>query len=137
MTARTAIWLDRARRATVRVVLGIAAAAAVGIAIGPAPAQAACTPGAACTGPCGCPSKVTVNAQTTVSKLNVFGLTTPRTAGVAGSLTVRAVDSFGNVVQGYTGTVKLSSTTDPAAVFSPLSHAFVAADKGQFTFTVT
>jgi hypothetical protein len=49
------------------------------------------------------------------SSLSVSGLSSPRTAGVAGTLTVTAFDQFGNTAIGYAGSVHFSST-DGAAV---------------------
>jgi hypothetical protein len=57
------------------------------------------------------------------------------TAGVAHSITVAALDPFGNVATGYTGTVDLSSS-DPIASL-PADYAFTAADAGVHTFTAT
>jgi hypothetical protein len=53
-------------------------------------------------------------------------------AGVAFSLTVKALDAFGNVATGYTGTVHFSST-DPAGVL-PANSTLVSGVK---TFSVT
>ena len=55
------------------------------------------------------------------------------TAGVAHSFTVTALDAFGNVATGYTGTVAFSSS-DPIASL-PASYTFTAADAGVHTFT--
>ena len=49
------------------------------------------------------------------------------------SVTVQALDQFGNVLTGYTGTVHFSST-DGAAVL-PADYTFTAADGGVHTFT--
>jgi putative cell wall-binding protein/uncharacterized protein YvpB len=65
----------------------------------------------------------------------VVGLTSPRIAGATGSVTVRALDAYGNTATGYAGTVHFIST-DPAAVL-PVDHAFVAGDNGLHTFSVT
>lgn len=56
------------------------------------------------------------------------------TAGDAVSLTVRAVDSFGNSVVGYKGKAKFSSTDAQASL--PTDYTFTAADAGVHTFTV-
>src|SRR5438067_5362395 len=56
------------------------------------------------------------------------------TAGEAISLTVRAVDAFGNNVTGYKGKVKFSSTDTQAGL--PADYTFTAADAGVHTFTV-
>ena len=67
--------------------------------------------------------------------LSVSGIGSPRTAGVAGSVSVRARDASGNTAIGYRGTVHFSST-DPAAVL-PADYTFTAADKGVRSFNVT
>jgi hypothetical protein len=54
------------------------------------------------------------------------------TAGTALQVTVRVVDSAGQVVPGYTGTVHFTST-DRAAVL-PADYTFTAADHGIHTF---
>jgi alpha-tubulin suppressor-like RCC1 family protein len=64
--------------------------------------------------------------------LLVTGIPNPVTAGAPASLTVTAVDSFGNVATGYSGTVQFSSD-DPHAVL-PSSYTFVAADNGAHLF---
>lgn len=56
------------------------------------------------------------------------------TAGDAISLTVKAVDPFGNAVTGYRGKAKFSSTDTQAAL--PVDYSFTAADAGMHTFTV-
>jgi hypothetical protein len=45
-----------------------------------------------------------------VSRLSVSGFPTPQTAGVPGSFTVTALDSFGNPVDSYTGTIRFNSS---------------------------
>jgi len=65
----------------------------------------------------------------------VSGLTSPRTAGVAGSVTVTAKDAYGNTVTGYTGTVHFTSTDTKAIL--PADYVFLAADHGVHTFSVT
>jgi uncharacterized repeat protein (TIGR03803 family) len=66
---------------------------------------------------------------------SVTGFPSPTTAGVAGPVTVTALDANGNVVPSYTGTVHFSSS-DPQAVL-PANYTFTAADQGVHTFTVT
>jgi hypothetical protein len=63
-----------------------------------------------------------------------FGVPTA-TAGVATSITLVALDAFGNVLSGYTGTVHFSSS-DAQAVL-PADYTFTAADGGFHTFTPT
>lgn len=56
------------------------------------------------------------------------------TAGDLISLTVRATDTLGNAVTGYTGTVRFTSTDTQASL--PADYTFAAADAGVHTFTV-
>ena len=56
------------------------------------------------------------------------------TAGDAVSLTVRATDAFGNLVVGYKGKARFSSTDVQAGL--PADYSFTAADAGVHTFTV-
>ena len=67
--------------------------------------------------------------------LVVSGLTTPRTAGTAGTITVKAVDAFGNTATGYLGTVHFTSTDTKAVL--PANYTFTAANAGVHTFSVT
>jgi hypothetical protein len=69
------------------------------------------------------------------STLTVSGLASPRTAGVAGSIAVTALDAGNKVVTGYRGTVHFTST-DAAAVL-PVDYTFTAADNGTHVFAVT
>ncbi len=55
-------------------------------------------------------------------------------AGDAISLTVRAVDTYGNSVGSYLGTIAFSSTDSTANI--PANYVFTAADGGSHTFTV-
>jgi hypothetical protein len=55
------------------------------------------------------------------------------TAGAAFSATVTALDAYGNVATGYTGTVTLSSSDPNAPVLG--SYTFTAADAGVYTYT--
>jgi hypothetical protein len=57
------------------------------------------------------------------------------TAGAAYSYTLLALDTLGNVLTGYTGTVHFSSS-DAKAVL-PADYTFTAADGGFHTFTAT
>ena len=59
--------------------------------------------------------------------------TNPYGAGVAHSVTVKALDTWGNVATGYTGTIHFTSS-DSAAVL-PADYTFTAADKGIHKFT--
>jgi predicted outer membrane repeat protein len=69
------------------------------------------------------------------ASLDVTGFPSPQTAGVAGSVTVTARDTEGNVALGYTGTIHFAST-DPQAVL-PGDYTFVAGDQGVHAFPVT
>ena len=75
---------------------------------------------------------IVVNAAA-VSKLAVSGLTTPRTAGAAGSIRVTATDAYGNRNHGYTGTVKFTSSDTKAVL--PANYTFTAADAGTHVFS--
>jgi hypothetical protein len=55
-------------------------------------------------------------------------------AGSAFSITVRAADSYGNPVPGYTGTVHFTSTDKKAVL--PANYTFTGSDAGTHTFTV-
>jgi hypothetical protein len=59
--------------------------------------------------------------------------TTP--VNIPAKVVVSALDQFGNVATGYTGTVHFASS-DPQAVL-PADYTFTAADAGSHTFTVT
>src|SRR5262249_46400072 len=54
-------------------------------------------------------------------------------AGVAFSLTLTVKDAYGNVVTGYTGTVRFTSTDSTAKL--PAIYTFTATDQGVHTFT--
>jgi hypothetical protein len=62
-------------------------------------------------------------------------IASPPTAGQPDTVTVTAVDAYGNAIPGYQGTVHFSST-DLAAVL-PGDYTFSAADHGSHTFAVT
>jgi hypothetical protein len=63
-------------------------------------------------------------------------LTAPATvtAGTPFDLTVKAVDPFGQVARGYTGTVTFSSTDPNPAAVLPAAYPFTLGDAGQHTF---
>jgi len=67
--------------------------------------------------------------------LSVSGLASPRTAGVAGSVIVKAVDAGSHVVPGYRGRVHFTSSDSAATL--PADYTFTAADAGSHTFSVT
>ena len=64
-----------------------------------------------------------------------FLITAPSTvtSGVAFNLTVTVLDAYGNVVTGYTGTIRFKSPDHNATL--PANYTFTAADKGVHTFT--
>jgi hypothetical protein len=57
--------------------------------------------------------------------------------GVPFDVTVTAVDPFGQVAVGYTGTVTFSTTDPDPTVVLPADYTFTAADGGVHTFTDT
>ncbi len=63
----------------------------------------------------------------------VAGFTSPTSAGVAHSVTVTALDAFGNTATGYRGTVHFTSSDAQAGL--PANYAFTAGDAGVHTFT--
>jgi hypothetical protein len=65
--------------------------------------------------------------------LVVAGVASPRVAGVASDVTVTARDAFGNVADGYAGTVHFTTSNVDAAL--PTDYTFVPADAGAHTFT--
>jgi probable HAF family extracellular repeat protein len=70
-----------------------------------------------------------------LSKLAVAGFPSSITAGVAGYLTVRAQDAYGNTVSSYVGTVSFSSS-DAKAVL-PANYTFTVDDTGVHSFGAT
>ena len=64
--------------------------------------------------------------------LTVAGFPSPQVQGTAGSVTVTAKDSNGNMATGYTGTVVLTSNDSAATL--PGSYAFVSGDAGVHAF---
>ena len=77
---------------------------------------------------------VNVNAATTAGSFTVTGIPTT-VAGAARSFTVTVKDAFGNVANGYTGTVNFSSSDVQAGL--PASYSFTTADAGVHTFSAT
>jgi hypothetical protein len=65
----------------------------------------------------------------------IIGAPAKVSAGSAFPITVTALDAFGNVATGYTGTIHFSSSDAVAAL--PGNFTFSAADGGVHTFTVT
>jgi hypothetical protein len=77
---------------------------------------------------------IVVNPAAT-SVLRVTDFPSPTTAGTLGAVLVTALDAYGNVTPGYTGTVDLTSTDSQAALEA--DHTFTAADNGVYAFGVT
>jgi uncharacterized repeat protein (TIGR03803 family) len=82
----------------------------------------------------------TGNATTTVtpasaSSLSIGGFPSPTIAGSAANVTVTALDAYGNIATGYTGTVHFTSG-DPRKSL-PANYTFTTADNGVHTFTAT
>jgi hypothetical protein len=69
------------------------------------------------------------------STLSVYGFPSADVAGAAHSITVKALDAYGNTATGYRGTVHLTSTDATANL--PANYAFTATDAGIHTFSVT
>lgn len=65
--------------------------------------------------------------------LEVSGFPTTVTAGVSQSLTVRLLDSFGNLVTGYLGSVRFTSS-DTTHSALPANYPFTSTDAGSHTF---
>jgi hypothetical protein len=80
-----------------------------------------------------CSQPVTVTAAT-ASRL-VLAAPAASTAGTAFSITVTALDSYGNVASSYVGTIHFTSS-DAKAVL-PADYTFTSADAGMHTFSVT
>ena len=86
-------------------------------------------------------AKYGIVAPAKTATLVVSGLSSPRTAGVAGTITVRARDAYGNTATGYRGTVHFTSTDYAASRgfglgFLPADYTFTAASAGTHTFSI-
>src|SRR5712671_4675494 len=77
---------------------------------------------------------ITVNPASAAT-LAVTGFSNPVTAGIAGTVSVRARDAFNNTATGYRGTVRI--TSDNPNTMPPGNYAFTAGDNGQHVFSVT
>jgi hypothetical protein len=74
-------------------------------------------------------------AQVGAATQLVVGAPAGVTSGTPFDVTVTALDAYGHVATGYTGTVTFTtSDTDPAVVL-PEAYTFTAADRGTHTFT--
>jgi hypothetical protein len=80
-----------------------------------------------------------VNIGAYQASTSAFVLAAPHrvTAGVPFNVTVTAVDPYGQLAAGYTGTVTFSTTDPNPDVVLPADYAFMLADGGVHTFTDT
>jgi hypothetical protein len=76
--------------------------------------------------------KQTVTVQAAAATHFKFTEAATVTAGTPFSVTVTALDAYGNTASGYQGTVRFTST-DAQAVL-PANYTFLAAEKGKHTF---
>jgi hypothetical protein len=67
------------------------------------------------------------------SSVRVAGFPSPNQAGVASNFTVTALDAYGNIVTGYSGTIHFTSSDSQASL--PANYTFTAADGGVHTFS--
>jgi Putative Ig domain/NHL repeat len=79
-------------------------------------------------------SGIAVSAAT-ASRFVLAGFPSATTAGMVQSLTLTALDDYGNIATGYTGTVHFTST-DPQAVL-PADYTYSASDYGRHTFSAS
>jgi hypothetical protein len=77
----------------------------------------------------------TGTAAQTLGSITVSGFPSPTSIGTTGVVTVTAVDTNGEVMTGFTGTVTFTSS-DPAATL-PAAYTFQASDNGTAQFVVT
>src|SRR5437588_760548 len=77
---------------------------------------------------------IAVNPST-ATHLAVSGYPSPTTAGTLHGFTVTALDAYGNIATGYTGTVTFSSS-DPQATLRA-NYTFTTSNNGVRTFTST
>ncbi len=82
----------------------------------------------------GTQSAIVVNPGS-ASRLVLSGLPSPYSGGVPRTLTVKALDPYGNIARGYRGAVHFTST-DPYALL-PADYTFTAADNGTHAFSLT
>jgi hypothetical protein len=82
----------------------------------------------------GAQTGIVVVAGAAVS-LSVSGFPNPATAGIAGNLTVLALDAFGNLAGSYRGTVHFTSNDTGATL--PANYTFLAGDGGVHSFVAT
>jgi hypothetical protein len=77
---------------------------------------------------------ITVTAPI-VQSLAVRTSPSPMVAGQAGSFTISALDTLGNVMTSYVGTIHMSCTDARAVI--PADYTFTPADNGTHTFSAT
>jgi hypothetical protein len=77
---------------------------------------------------------ITVNPAA-AAFLTLTGYPSPTTAGVSHSLTVTALDPYGNVATGYLGTIHFTSSDSKASL--PPTYTFSATDAGKHLFWAT
>jgi len=82
----------------------------------------------------GTQGSITVNSAT-AAVFTVSGYPSPTTAGSSHNLTVTALDAYGNMATGYTGTVHFTSSDGQASL--PADYTFTATDAGIHTFSAT
>src|SRR5262249_31987814 len=82
----------------------------------------------------GTQSGIVVNPART-AKFVLTGYPSPIVAGSSGTLTITALDAFGNLTPTYTGIVHFTSSDSKAVL--PANYTFVAGDNGVHTFSVT
>jgi ELWxxDGT repeat protein len=70
-----------------------------------------------------------------VSSFTATGFPSPTTAGNAGNITITALDAYGNIATGYTGTVHFTSSDAQAAL--PADYTFTSGDAGVHVFSTT
>ncbi len=66
------------------------------------------------------------------STFSVAGYPSPTNAGLARNFTVTAMDPYGNLATGYTGTVHFTNSDSTATL--PANYTFKASDAGVHTF---
>ena len=76
-----------------------------------------------------------VSVSVALSSISVTGFPAADHIGVLHSVTVTAKDGTGNPINGYTGTVTLTSS-DPSATL-PVPYTFLGSENGVHTFSVT
>ena len=81
----------------------------------------------------GTTSPITVNPAG--AKTLTVSVTSPETAGSPFTVTVKAVDPYGNTATGYTGMVKFTTSDAGTGVVLPANYPFTGGDAGVHSFT--